>query len=201
MARSDRPILLGWVSAAAGVGALVTPFVGGVSPLNGMGFGLRGEGIFLFAVSAAALLAVPIAVWQVRRTWVPVPGKLERALAYLFSSAAMSPVLIASAFTFTAPDPGASLMSILALAVAWCAVAGNLLVSYRSRVGGKPPAIRAEVFLLLGYLPNALYALIVFSYASLFSFGPSWLWDRGAYLVLVTCVLYTVQVVLLLRDP
>lgn len=203
----DRRRIVGVISGVLGLIAIVTPFyMHWLSPLFAIIFALRGsegeESIFIFSIAAPFLLAIPITVWQVRRVFVPSPTKVETVLAYILSTTAMLPVFILSVITFLGHSEywQEITLSITALLVYWFGAIGNLVLLFKNRVSGRAPGVIAEVFLLLGYLPNALYALIGFSYGSIFWSDPMWLWGIGAYVVLTTCVLYAAQVVLLLRD-
>jgi len=192
--------LIGLVAGTSGVVALVTPFFAGVTPLQALRLGLDGEGVFVFAMAAASHLAIPIAAWQVRRLVVRSPVRAEILVAYLLSTVAMLPVLIVSVLALSGGEQAADAVRVIALLVYWCSAAGNVSLLVRNRLRDVAPGVVAEVYLLLGYLPNALYALIFFSYGPWFGFGPSWGWDAGAYVVLTTCVLNAAQVVLLLRN-
>ena len=55
--------------------------------------------------------------------------------------------------------------------------------------------VTAEIFLLGGYLPNAVLALFLFGFPDVMS-G----WDIGAYVVLATCIAYAARGVVLLRS-
>ena len=81
-------------------------------------------------------------------------------------------------------EQAADAVRVIALLVYWCSAAGNVSLLVRNRLRDVAPGVVAEVYLLLGYLPNALYALIFFSYGPWFGFGPSWGWDAGACLTL-----------------
>ncbi len=192
--------LIGLVAGTSGVVALVTPFFAGVTPLQALRLGLDGEGVFVFAMAAASHLAIPIAAWQVRRLVVRSPVRAEILVAYLLSTVAMLPVLIVSVLALSGGEQAADAVRVIALLVYWCSAAGNVSLLVRNRLRDVAPGVVAEIYLLLGYLPNALYALIFFSYGPWFGFGPSWGWDVGAYVVLTTCVLNAAQVVLLLRN-
>jgi len=190
-------------AGALGIAALFLPFASAVSPLEALqlSFELEGDGFFLFSISAPTLLAVPIALWQVRRLFVPAPSQREIALAYGFGTLAMLPVMSTSVLVLTEGGDAATPTSIAALALEWCAVLANLALLARNRkVRTHPTGIAAEAYLLLGYVPNALYALVFFSYWS-FIFEPGWAWNIGAYVVLATCLACIAQTVSLLRAP
>jgi len=136
-------------------------------------------------------------MWQVRRLVTPQPSHAETVIAYILSTISMLPVLIISGdYLRHAHDIVTrgleSVLPIAALIVCWCAAFGNVSLLVRNRRHVVPAGVVAEVYLLLGYLPSALYALIIFS-------SPWWDWNWGAYIVLATCVLYAVQVLSLLR--
>jgi hypothetical protein len=188
------------LASALGVVALWLPFIDQISPLDAIAMspGLEGDELLLFSIATPALLAVPIALWNLARLVSPVPTAAERRGAYTLSTAAMALVLPISALTLA----GGELLEplpVTALAAAWLAVLANVGLSVRNRASGIAAGIAAETYLLLGYLPGALYALILFSYAPFFSSEPYWLWRSGAYAVLATCALYVTQAVLRLR--
>jgi len=197
---TDRLRVLGLISGATGIIALFIPFTAGISPLDGVVSGLEVEsdGLFIFSISAPSLLAIPIAAWQLRRIWFPDPEKLETLLACLFSTVSMLPVLMASSRAIAEMELRADLLGVCAVVVYWLAVIANIGLFVRNRIRGRPPGTTVEVFLLLGYVPNALFALIVFSYWGIV-FGPHWMWDTGAYVVSATCIMYTAQAFWLLR--
>lgn len=197
---AERIAFVRGAAAATGLLALVTPFTADISPAEGMllALGVEGDALFLFAVSAPALVALPIAVWQVRRAFFGAATKIEVALAYLFSVMAMLPVLVVSSLAFSGGEQSGSLSGVSALTIYWVTVTANVGLFVRNRLKQVPPETCAETFLLLAYIPNALYALTVFSYWGLV-FGPSWMWDVGAYIALTTCVVYVFLASALLR--
>lgn len=200
---TNRLRLMGLISGAVGVLALFTPFSWDESPVGAILFVLSSKtDTGLLWIAPPALLAIPIAVWQVRRLVTPRPSQAETVIAYILSTISMLPVLIISGkylrYALHIVTPRLEdMIQIVALIVYWCAAAGNVSLLFKNRLHGVPACVVAEVYLLLGYLPNALYALIAFSYGSL---PPGWGWDWGAYIVLATCVLYAAQVLSLLRS-
>ena len=195
----NRRRLIGLISGATGVLALFAPFSWDKSPVGAILFVLSsGTDRDLLWIAPPALLAIPIAVWQVRRLVTPQPSHAETVIAYILSTISMLPVLIISGdYLKHAQDIVISrledVIQIAALIVYWCAVVGNVSLLVRNRRHRVPAGVVAEAYLLLGYLPNALYALIAFS-------SPWWDWDWGAYIVLATCALYVAQVLSLLRS-
>ena len=201
---TSRLRLMGLISGAAGVLALFVPFVPEISPVRAMLIGLSSTADRdLLWIATPSLLAVPIAAWQVRRLVAPLPMRAESILAYILSTISMLPVFIVSIMIIKNAklDSGQieDLIQIAALIAYWCAAAGNVILLVRNRRHGVAAGVVAEVYLLLGYLPHALYALIAFSYWG-FIGEPSWNWDWGAYIVLAACVLYTTHVLSLLRS-
>jgi hypothetical protein len=79
---------------------------------------------------------------------------------------------------------------LILLASCWGFVAANVLLLARNLVRRVPNEVTAEVFLLSGYLPNAVLCLFL-----LFQWG----WNIGAYVVLIACVTYLLTIILLLR--
>ena len=197
---AERIAFVRGVAAVAGLIALVIPFTAAISPIEGMFLAveIEGDGLFLFVVSAPAFLAIPIALWQIRRIFFGTATNTEVALAYLFSAVAMLPVLVVSYLAFSGGERDSSFLYFSALAVYWVAATLDVGLLVRNRLRRLPPEICAEVFLLLAYVPNSLFALIVFSYWGMV-FGPSWMWDVGAYVVLATCVTYVVQASMVIR--
>jgi hypothetical protein len=192
--------LAGLAAGATGILCLVLPFTAGISPLAGLrlAFGLEGDTLTLISITAPALLAIPIAAWQVRRIYVPVPAPLEMALAYALAGACLLLIIPASVFVIGDGGLDSVLRRFAALAVCWFAVIGVVGLLIRNRARSVPPGIGAEVFLLLAYLPNALLCLVLFAYWE-FVFGPTWMWDSGAWLMIVTCVLLVTSALLRLR--
>jgi hypothetical protein len=198
---NERRRVFGLAAGTFGIAALFLPFTSGISPLDALqlSFDLEGDGFFLFSIAAPTLLALPIAVWQVRRVLARAPCRLEIALAYGLSTLAMLPVVTTSALMLFGAGPGLQATSVAALVVEWCAVVANLVLLAKNRRSRRlSPGSVAEVYLLLGYVPNALYGLVFFSYWSLV-FSPRWAWDTGAWWVLASSLACVAQTVLLMR--
>jgi len=82
--------LFGVVGAALAVIALALPFTGGADPLR---VSMADTFLLWQALAGSALLAIPIAGWQLRRLRSSPPWRFEIALAYVLSLAAMAPAL------------------------------------------------------------------------------------------------------------
>lgn len=207
-----RSTLFGLAGAVLGMIALALPFTGdlfeGVSPI----WVLWHDGDFWAQMlSGSALLSIPIVVWQLRGLSSSKPWPFEIALAYVLSSAAMLPVLALST-QFARNSWGQPEQAIFCAGLVACwglaTCSGILLVrNIRHRVVSH---VTAEVFLLGGYFPNAVYALVLFypfyggpendpdSLRHLFIFSG---WSVGAYVVLVACVTFVLRIVALLKSP
>jgi len=199
----DSPVVrvVALLGSALGFIALWLPFIDDISPLEAIALSphLEGDELLLFSIATPALLAIPIVIWNLARLVWPVPIRAERVSAYVLAIAAMAAVVPVSALTLADGELLGPLPA-TALAAAWLAVITNLVLNARNRARGVAAGVAAEMFLLLGYLPSALFALILFSYAPFFSSEPYWLWRLGAYAVLASCVLYAVQAALRLRE-
>lgn len=188
--------------SAAGLLALGLPFIGNISPIGALVLAHNLEGSdapALLALAAPALLAIPIALWSAARIFVPTPRAFERRAAYLCASAAMLAIVPMTLLAFGA-QVLEDFLGIAALTLYWAAAVVNLGILARNRTRRLPPGVTAEVFLLLAYLPPALYALALFSFTEFFSSEPYWVWRSGAYTVLATCVLYVAQASLRMRE-
>lgn len=168
--------------AVPGVMALFLPFTSGVSPYEGVRF--SGSFFNLALLAAPAFLAVPIAVWHARRLYSNRLSAFEVALAYTLSAAAMVSVL--TAIVLSLPK---ILSSWGLLAIALCLGLGGanallLVGNLRRRL---PREAAAEVFLLGGYLPTAVFCLVALG-----------LDEIGSYVVLTACIAYLVTIILLL---
>lgn len=203
--------LFGLAGAALGVIALALPFTGhlfeGVSPIEVL---WHDADSWAQMLAGSALLSIPIAFWQLRRLSSSTPLPFEIALAYVSSTTAMLPVLALSTqyawYSWGQPEQAISCGGLVAC---WglATSSGILLVrNIRRRIG---PHVTAEVFLLGGYLPNAVYALVLFYpfYGGLEK-DPHGLrhlfistgWSVGAYVVLATCIALVVRIVVLLNS-
>jgi hypothetical protein len=195
---------LGLVGAALGVLALVLPFRYGDSPLKVLWGAWHGN-IFVLpyaGLAAAGLLAVPIAAWQLQRLSSSPPWNFQIALAYIFSTSAMLPALGLSAWVavvaFLEPNADArwwfvTLYWFVVLLSCWSLAACNALLLARNLKRRVARDVTAEVFLLGGYLPNAVLAFCVFP-------GVLDGWSIGAYVVLATCIAYAAKGAALLRS-
>jgi len=188
--------------SATGLIALGLPFIGDISPLGALELAHElGEtdGPAVLALAAPALLAIPIALWNAARMIAPTPGALERRAAYVCASAAMFaivPMIVLAVDAQVLED----FLGVASLALYSAAVVANVGLLARNRARRLGPDVTAEVFLLLAYLPPALYALALFSFTEFFSSEPYWVWRSGAYTVLATCVLYVAQASLRMRE-
>jgi hypothetical protein len=200
--------LSGLGGAVLGVIALALPFTASISPLEALRLGAD---LWAKMLAGSALLSIPIAAWQLRGLSASTRSPLEIALAYVLSSAAMLPALAMSAQTawgwWGEPEEAIGCAGLVAC---WglAACSGALLVrNIRHRVVSQATA---EMFLLGGYLPNAVFALLLFfpfyggpgkdpdRLRHLFIFSG---WDVGAYVVLATCITFVVKIVVLLKPP
>ena len=178
--------------AVPGVLALFLPFTRGWSPLDLV----RPIGKFLHAslVAGPAFLAVPIAVWQARRLFSSRLSAVEVALAYTLSAAAMVSVL--TKITEMVGDlpkiRWSDFLGLLAIALCLGLVGANALLLVRNLRRRLPREAAAEVFLLCGYLPNAVFCLV------LIGFDPELGLELGGYVVLTACIAYLVTIILLL---
>lgn len=187
---------MGLISGATGVVALFAPFALGLSPVRV----ILDPGEATLELAGPLFLAIPIAVWQVLRLAIPLPTRAETILSYILSTISMLPVVHGSVLLFSEHAPQISVIDIAAVIVCCCAAAGNVSLLVRNRHYGLTPCVIAEAYLLLGYLPHAMFLLIMFSWVKNFSSQPSWGWNWGAYIVLATCLLYIAHVVSLLRS-
>ncbi len=191
MARRERVAAL--VLALPGVVALFLPFTVGVSPLIAV-VKLDFSSPFML-LAAPAFLAVPIAAWQARRCAGGRLSVIEIGLAYSLATAAMLAVLVDTGIGLSESSlPELGLSGLALLAGCWGFAGANVLLLARNLVRRVPNEVTAEVFLLGGYLPNAVFCLIGF-------FPRGWFsgWDVGAYVVLIACVAYLLTIIFLLR--
>jgi len=198
--------LFGVVGAALAVIALALPFTGGADPLR---VSMADTFLLWQALAGSALLAIPIAGWQLRRLRSSPPWRFEIALAYVLSLAAMAPALYWSAWgameAWGRPEEPIFCAGLLA---SWGLFACNGILLVRNIRHDVVPHVTAEVFLLGGYLPNALFALLLFYPFYGRTGGPNlrqWFfffgWDIGAYVVLAACIAFVVRIVMLLNSP
>lgn len=177
--------------ALPGVVALFLPFTQDTSPLDEiLSFGQ----FFNFSqLAAPAFLAIPIVAWQTRRLFVQRLSVSEITAAYVLSTGAIVSVL---AFTvlLLKDEPDMPGFGAAAIGLCWALVVANALVLMRNLAKGVTREAAAEVFLLGGYLPNAVFCLILFGRGQ---------WSRleiGALFVLIACVGYVASIVLALRS-
>jgi len=200
--------LSGLVGAALGVIALVLPFTPNASPLAVL---RPGTDLWAQELAGSALLSIPIAVWQLRRLRSSTPWTFEIVLAYVLSSAAMLPALGLSAQSawggWGQPEEAIWCAGLVAC---WGLAACNGALLVRNIRRHVVPHVIAEVFLLGGYLPNAVFALVLFYpfyggpgkdpdlIRHVFIFTG---WSVGAYVVLAACIAFLVKVVVILKSP
>ena len=190
-----RKQLLSFWPDVLGIGALVLPFIPGRTPL-----GVLSGMVFLpyKLLAVAALLAIPIALWQGLRVRRGIPRKSERVLAYAASTVAM---LLPVYFTYTfvlilpwydGPSTEKFLLGVM-MGLAWILIAANALLLRHNLKTAAPAEVSAGVFLLGAYLPNATFGLFVYV--------PPWQvsWGIGAYFVLAACIGYVLRIISLMR--
>jgi len=206
---TNRFNLLGLGSAALGVIALVLPFYadhGGhfwsASPIAWFIYGWKWS-IEIAVAVAPVFLSIPIIVWQLRLLGSSPLTRLEIALAYLLSTGAMLPALrsggIAARIFWSEPEAGDSIVVATLLLATWGMAAFNLALLVWNIKRHVARHVIAEVFLLGGYLPQAVFWLVAFLPASgdtSFSSG----WAIGAYVVLATCIGYLAKIAVLLKS-
>ena len=184
-----------------GVGAIVLPFLYGVSPLEAF-FIFRFSAFWqIWLLAAPLFLAIHIAVWQVLRVLRGIPTKTERVLAYALSTGAMLPPLIPTILIVGAllsrnePLEDGYLRVVVMLVPTWTLVAANALLLLHNLKVAAPAEVTAGVFLVGGYLPNAIFCPIFLSGFSIYS----WSWNIGAYFVFATCIGYVLRIISLMR--
>ncbi len=182
MARRERVAAL--VLALPGVVAPFLSFTYHISPLKTIVEFGSGR---LWVLGAPFFLAMPIAAWQVRRCAVGRLSPIEIALAYFFATAAMLPVLVGTAIALS--DSELPPLVLVVLAGLGGVVGANVLLLVRNLVRRVPNQVTAEVFLLGGYMPNAVLCLL----------GLAHDWNVGAYVVLIACIAYLLTIILRLR--
>lgn len=187
----DRLRIVVLILALAGLPALFLPFANDITPfetvLHHPPFQPGGR---IWYLAAPAFLAIVIAAWVVRRFLRRKISRVEIALAYLLSSASMLPILIISIMEF--PPRSFDAVDFLGkgvMAVAWILALLNVFLLVSNLRKPMAPENTAEVFLLAGYLPNAVVCLLAYS---------SWL-QSGGILVAIACVAIITDIVLLMR--
>ncbi len=196
------------IPALTGFVALALPFTYGISPLIVIprylecGWGCGGiEFVFL---AVPMFLVIPIALLQVHRLVADRVAPVAVRLSYTFSAAAVLPILVLSVWfvwggihffwreIHASPERLISGMWLYVVSglSSWGFAVINLLLLLRNLARRLPREVNAEVFLLGGYLPNAVWCLVDFG------FFPGW--EVGAYLVLGTCIGYVFRIAFLL---
>ncbi len=140
-------------------------------------------------------LAVIIAVWMLRRLLSHRISAVEVILAYLLSSLSMLSIL---ALMLGGDAKNIDTRGILALGAAGVLALLNVLFLVRNVRERLNVEDAAEAFLLAGYLPNAVFLLIVFSVRSESDFlgqQP----QAGFFAVALACAAYVTSIVLLVR--
>jgi hypothetical protein len=148
-------------------------------------------------LAVAALLAIPIALWQGLRVRRGIPRKSERVLAYAVSTVAMLlPVYFTYSFVqilpyYDGPSTEKLLLKVM-MGLAWILIVANALSLRHNLKTAAPAEVSAGVFLLGAYLPNATFGLFVYV--------PPWQegWDVGAYFVLGACIGYVLRIISLI---
>lgn len=174
------------------------PFISSSSPLdvmlhvaNWILSGYFGWFVEFGLLAAPSLLALPIAIWQARKLFSRRLISFEIAAAYALSAGAMILVLCYIALYFLwARDPQTIAMTLSC----WLLVIANVALLWRNRTRRISPEVRAEVFLLGGYLPNAAFSLLGFGWGN---------WSNlqaGAWTALAACVAYVISIALALRS-
>ena len=188
-----RKQLLSFWPDVLGVGALVLPFAGGISPLKYLliGFTTVWE-IWLLAV--ALLLSIHIAIWQALRVLRGIPTKTERVLAYALSlGSILWPIVltvlwVADMLSGGEPSNDHFLLEVLLSVSLSALIAANALLLRHNLKRATPTEVSAGVYLVGGYLPNATMCLVIFS--------QGWYsWNVGAYVVLAACIGYVLRII------
>lgn len=180
--------------ALPGLAVPFLPFTYDVSPLQTILPGRWWGNVTL--LGAPFFLAIPIAIWQARRLFASRLTSFEIVAAYVLSAGAMISVLWFIGIllsdegfnTFRKVEPTVSIFA------CWLLVVANVALLWRNRFKPIAPEARAEVFLLGGYLPNAIFCLLAFGWGD---------WSRlqsGAWTAAIACVAYVVSIVLVLRS-
>jgi cation transport ATPase len=201
--RTDRlRIVFVLLFSLVGTAALFLPFSSGVSPFDVVaGQLLKGDFFgkwFLLHLAIPFFLSIPILIWQARRLFVDHVTKGEIATAYALSTAPMLSTAVSlgiqTFYLVWEPSKSGNGYMITALVVSWLLLIANVLLLMRNRRARLSREATAEVFLLGGYLPNAIFCLVAFYPEGWFS-G----WGIGAYLIAVVSIGYLAAIVLLSR--
>lgn len=183
--------------ALPGMAALFLPFVASVSPLDTIRDLLRWGVIREYALLGAPFfLAIPIAIWQARRLFASRFSCLEIAGAYALSTAAVISVLwfVALALVQHGLETFRHIEAISLIGACSILLVTNAALLGRCHTKQVTPETAAEVFLLSGYLPNAVFCLIGFGWER---------WSRleiGAWIAAVACIAYVVTIAQALRS-
>lgn len=189
-ARSRRIFVL--LLSLLGTAALFLPFTSGVSPWEAVYKDFLGR---FFLLGAPFFLSILILAWQARRLVVDRTSTAEIAVAYALSMVAMLSVLGFVTWLLTVKDSPGKPNEIISIALCIALAGANMLLLVRNRRARLSREATAETFLLGGYLPNAIFCLVMWYPQEIFS-G----WEIGAYMIAVVCVGYVVAIVLALRS-
>jgi len=154
----------------------------------------------LLLLAAPFFLSIPILIWQVRKLVTDRLTTGEIAAAYVLSTTAMLPIAVGLGvvtFSWVRELPGSRYEFGIGMALAvvlWLLLIANVLLLLRNRRARVSSEPTAEAFLLGGYLPNAIYCLLLFG-----QFGRREL-QIGAYLITVVSIGYLSAIVLLSRQ-
>lgn len=110
-------------------------------------------------LSAASLLAIPIALWHVRSLFGAGPSVFEQGVAVALSAAAMSPVYWTVPAIWDVSSDPAEILLLLAIPIALMLI--NVAWLARSLLKKQQFRVAAERFMVLGYLPNVSLALLL----------------------------------------
>lgn len=202
MHRSQRIAAL--LLALPGLTVPFLPFFNSFSPLEAVRWLvnwilLEDPGWFghLGLLAAPSLLAIPIAIWQVRKLFAGHVTSFEFSAIYVLATAAMISVL---GFTMLLLwEKGFALLRDIKIVAiiflpCWLLIIANLALLWRNHARSIVPDSRAEGLLLGAYLPNAVLSLLYFGF---------WDWSRlqvGAWIAAIACVAYVISIVLALRS-
>ncbi len=185
--RSIGPLLL-TVSGTAGIAALFLPFTWDISPTEAVVL----RELFLLAIPS--FLSVLVSAAYVRWMISGLLSRTERAIAYVASSMMAFSTLyfIISDWLMSKgwPDPFDVRGWLIVVIPVLTLLSGVYFVIKKLRNKGSKE-VSAIMAMQIAYLSNALLCLILF-------FGD---WEIGAYFVVVTSIVYQLQIVLALMKP
>jgi hypothetical protein len=170
-------LLLLTVSGTAGIAALFLPFTWGVSPASA---------VFAMAYWQLAIpffLSVLVSAASVRWMISGLPSRPERAIAYVASS--MMAFSTLSLYLDIDAWPS-GMQEWLSMTIPLLTLLLGVYVVIKNLRNKGPKEVSAVMAMQIAYLSNALLCLIGF-------FGE---WQIGAYFVLVTSIVYLLQIVL-----